>query len=300
MTYPTFDISLKDLIGADPAAWASFVSSEPILRVQPENVDLSTVSASADSVLRVQVAAGEYLLNLELQSSHDVTLPERLGLYSTLLTHRMNLSVRSVVILLRREASARVLTGVLERQWPGGVQPYLRFEYEVIPVWTQPLERLLGGPLALVPLAPLTDEAAGNLPQSVERAISRVRQELPRDRSDIMETALFVLLGLRYEPDEISRLLIGVPAVQESSIYRLFEQREAQGLARGITQGQAAGQAAGRAAGLREMVLFAGRKRLGPPPAEVVAALEQISDHDQLRALADRASEAATWAEVLV
>jgi predicted transposase YdaD len=183
----------------------------------------------------------------------------------------------------------------LERQWPGATQPYLRFEYEVIPVWSQPLERLLGGPLALVPLAPLTDEAAGNLPRSIERAISRVRQELPRDRSDRMETALFVLLGLRYEPDEISRLLIGVPVVQESSIYRLFEQREAQGLARGITQGQAAGQAAG----LREMVVYVGRKRLGPPPAEFLTALEQISDHDQLRALADKASEAATWTEVL-
>lgn len=283
MTYPTFDISLKDLIGADPAAWAGFVSSDPILSVRREDVDLSTVSANADSVLRVRVSAGEYLLNLELQSSHDSTLPDRLWLYSTLLTHRVNLSVRSVVILLRRGANARVLTGVLERQWPGARQPYARFEYEVIPVWSQPLERLLGGPLALVPLAPLTDEAAGNLPQSIERAISRVRQELPRDRSDIMETALFVLLGLRYEPDEISRLLIGVPAVQESSIYRLFEQREARG----------------QAAGLREMVIFAGRKRLGPPPAEVVAALEQISDHDQLRALADKASEAATWAEVL-
>jgi predicted transposase YdaD len=191
--------------------------------------------------------------------------------------------VRSVVILLRREANARVLTGVLERQWPGATQPYLRFEYEVIPVWSQPLERLLGGPLALVPLAPLTDEAAGNLPRSIERAISRVRQELPRDRSDRMETALFVLLGLRYEPDEISRLLIGVPVVQESSIYRLFEQREDRG----------------QAAGLREMVVYVGRKRLGPPPAEFLTALEQISDHDQLRALADKASEAATWTEVL-
>jgi predicted transposase YdaD len=291
VTYPTFDISLKDLIGNDPAAWASFVSNEPIRSVQREDVDLATVAANADSVLRVQVAGGAYLLNLELQSSHDASLPDRLGLYSTLLTHRVGLTVRSVVILLRREANARVLTGLLERQWPGASQPYWRFEYEVIALWTQSLERLLSGPVSLVPLAPLTDEAAANLPQSVERAIQRVRRDLPRDRSDIMETALFVLLGLRYDPDAIGRLLMGVPAVQESSVYRLFEQREAQGEARGLVSGQATG--------LREMVVFAGRKRLGPPPAEFLAALERIADHDQLRALADKAFEATSWAEVL-
>jgi hypothetical protein len=106
-----------------------------------------------------------------------------------------------------------------------------------------------------------------------------------------MEIALFVLLGLRYDPDAIGRLLMGVPAVQESSVYRLFEQREAQGEARGLVSGQATG--------LREMVVFAGRKRLGSPPAEFLAALERIADHDQLRALADKAFEAASWAEVL-
>ena len=102
-----FDATMKDLIEADAASWAALASSVPPLSVRFEDADVSSVTAAADKVLRVRDSTGEWLLDLEPQSSHAGDAPEALHLYSTLLQHRHNLPVRSVLLLLRPRRTRR-------------------------------------------------------------------------------------------------------------------------------------------------------------------------------------------------
>lgn len=121
-----FDATMKDLIEADAASWAALASSIPPTSVRFEDADVSSVTAAADKVLRVVDATGEWLLDLEPQSSHAGDAPDALHLYSTLLQHRHGLRVRSVLLLLRPEANATSATGLLERRHPDEEVPYTR------------------------------------------------------------------------------------------------------------------------------------------------------------------------------
>ena len=163
-----FDASLKDLIEENARAWAEQFTPGPIFDVTVIDADVSTVTAASDKVLRLRAADGDCLLDLEVQSSYDAALPRRLLLYSDLLNHRHSLPVRSVVLLLRKEANAGTLTGLVELRHKPAESPYLAFRYTVVSLWQQPLAPLLNGPVGLLPLAPLTDEAAADLPVVAE------------------------------------------------------------------------------------------------------------------------------------
>src|SRR5262249_18522931 len=146
---------------------------------------------------------------VEAESGFAAEAPEKMLGYSVLLRRRHGLPVRSVLLLLRPEANATNLDGVLslydpEEQALAAKQnrdprPYLIFRYEVVRLWLEPLAPLLGGPLGLLPLAALTDEAARDLPAAVKRITGRLRQEAPGEEAAKLETATFVLLGLRYD-----------------------------------------------------------------------------------------------------
>jgi hypothetical protein len=123
MSSKPFDVSLKELIGNDPMGWAEYLFTEPILGASFIEAETSTVSAQADKVIRIELASGPVLLNLEPQSSYDAQLPQRMHLYSTLLTHRHGLSVHSVALLLRPQANTSSLTGIYERQHPLNAAP---------------------------------------------------------------------------------------------------------------------------------------------------------------------------------
>ena len=276
-----FDISMKDLIERDPTGWAQSFSPEPVLSAEVIQSDTSALSA-ADKVLRVQVASGTFLLNIEPQSSYDARLAERLQFYSSVLSWRENLPVRSVALLLRREANVPALQGTLTRRCPGEPSEYLTFHYQVMRVWAQPEAPFLRGPLALLPLAALTDEAEPHLAETVEQSLQRIQQEAPASEASTIQLALFLLLGLRYDPAVTETLFLRAKAMQESSTYHWLKERQLRDEARG----------------LREGMLHFGRKKLGEPPAAFLASLEQIDNHDRLRALADQVYEASSWDEI--
>src|SRR5262245_37002872 len=148
----TFDPTVKDLMEFAPADWlalAGYAGAASLI-----DADVSTVSAAADKVMRVR-GKPDWLLHWEAQPGPDRTLPERLHLYSTLLRNRHALRVRSVALLLRPGANLSNLTGVYEEGFPG--EPaYLTFRYGVIRVWQLPVERLLAGGAATLPLAPIS------------------------------------------------------------------------------------------------------------------------------------------------
>jgi predicted transposase YdaD len=295
-----FDTSLKELIELDPLGWARFFSPLPVESAQLIDSDLATLLAMADKVLRVQTPGLEYLMQVELQASHSLELVGRLHLYSAALTDRHRLPVRTVVLLLRPEANASNLRGLWEQRFPGE-EAYLTFRYDLIRVWTQPLQGLLQGPLGLLPLAGLTDEAQGQIETVVAAMVQRVRREAPTDRTTTIETALFTLLGLRQNADLIARLIEGVREMEESSFYQLILRRgEERGRQEGRQEGIALGERQGAERGARQTILRLARRKLGEPSPEQLARLEAIADLDRLEQIADRMfNDIRTWDELL-
>jgi len=198
-----FDISVKDLAEEDPLSWSRLHEKRQVDSATSIDADISTVTASPDKVLRAQNATGTWIVNLEAVSTHDSDLPGRVHLKSAMLEARHRVSVRSVVVLLRREASARAITGVLNARLPGETKAYDTFRYEVVRLWRMPMESLLTGGLGTLPLAALTDEARPQLREVVQQIETRLRSEATPTIADKSRTSLFLLLGLRYEAEVI-------------------------------------------------------------------------------------------------
>lgn len=276
MSGKPFDATLKDLIEGDPVAWAARFCPGPVLGASLVDADASTVTAAADKVLRVRQPGGECIVNLEMEARHAGDAPDRLLLYSAVLSNRHELPVRSVVLLMRPEANATAVTGLLEKRHEGEDQPYLTFRYHVVRVWEQSAGTLLAGPPSFLPLAPLTNDAVDDLAGVVTRAIHRMRAETSPDRSDKLERALFGLLDLRFEVDTINQLFLELQKMENTAVYRAVAR---------ITN--------------RETILKMGRKKFGEPTAAQTEVIEQISDLPKLESLMLRLLDVSTWDELL-
>jgi hypothetical protein len=57
--------------------------------------------------------------------------------------------------------------------------------------------------------------------------------------------------------------------------------------------------AKGRVEGAREILIFLGRKKLGPPDEQAGAEIAALTDLDRLHDLVDRVLDVATWDELL-
>jgi hypothetical protein len=66
-----------------------------------------------------------------------------------------------------------------------------------------------------------------------------------------------------------------------------------------MAQWEARGEARGEAKGARNTVLRQGRKRFGPAPAGVEAAIRAISDPNRLDQIADRVLDATSWDDLI-
>jgi hypothetical protein len=284
MSTKPYDATLKDLIEEDGAAWAGLIRSVPVRRATVIDADVSTVTAASDKVVRVEDDLGEWLLNLDPLSSRDPEYPERLHLYSTILGRRHRLRVRSVALLLRREANASNLTGVLEERHPDEELPYLVFRYHVVHVWRLGLAPLLQGGLGTLPLAALTDEAEADLPGVIEQIDRRLQKDAaPAWRAKAL-AATYVLLGLRYPDVVIEPLFRGVTGMEESSTYQLIK---------------AKGRVEGTVEEARKFLLRLGRRKLGEPDAATLLAVEGLTDLERLEALGERLLIVSSWQELL-
>ena len=194
--------------------------------------------------------------------------------------YRHRLPVRSVVLLLRREANAANLTGELRAQFPDEAAPYDEFRYRVVRLWELSSEALPSGDLGTVPLAPLTDQASAALPGVLRRLDERLRREAPAETANKLLAATFVLMGLRYPPDLSRQLLQGVASMEESTTYQYI-----------ISQG--------RIREAKQILLILGRIRFGPPDAQVSAAIEAIDDIERLENLNARLLTVSSWQELL-
>ena len=237
--YNRFDVATKELIWDGPAEWLERLGIGPVGPVEVIDSDVTTLTAAADKVIRVG-GAEPYLVNVELQSSHQTDLAETVWFRQAALYHRHRLPVLTVLILLRREANSPKLTGGFEIKMPDGWLTN-RYNYRVVRLWGEDPEPYLFGGVNLVPLAPLANVSEGDLPGSVDRMAARINAE-PRPRSVKLWTAAYLLMGLCYSEELVSRLLEGVHDMQESTTYQaILREGRNEGRNEGLHEGRVKG-----------------------------------------------------------
>jgi predicted transposase YdaD len=274
-----YDPTLKALVETAPADWLALLRLPPA-PVSVIDADIAAVLAgAADKVLRAQ-ADPAYLLHLDFQAGHDsARLPRRLRPYNTVLEDRHDLLVRSVAVLLQPGADSPQLSGTLERAFPGEA-PYSVFRYAVVRVWQLPVQQLLDGGLGTLPLAPISDVAAADVPAVIRQMERRLERRSERARAAEVWAATHILLGLRYSAEVAAVLLRGVLAMKESSTYQAI-------VAEGALQEA------------RKLLMLVGQERWGTPDEATAAAINAITDVQPLEELTRRTQHVRSWQELL-
>jgi predicted transposase YdaD len=89
-----FDATTKKLLESDPQAWLEMLLGRELGDVRILNVDLSTITTEADSVLLV-AELEPWLVQLEFQTCYDPHLPLRLQRHNILVNYRHRLPVKA-------------------------------------------------------------------------------------------------------------------------------------------------------------------------------------------------------------
>jgi hypothetical protein len=274
-----YDATSKELLQTDPVGWAAFLGVvRPPEQVKLIDSDLSTVTAAADKVLRIEDAS-PWILGVEFQSGSDTGVPRQLLMYNGLLQERHKLPVASALVVLAPRADSTASTGAYQVNPPFG--PAWEFRYTVLKLWQMPVAMFLNGPLAVLPLAPLADVAGVGLPAVAQQVGRRLHAEADLAASERTVTILSVLLKLRYDAVTTEEILRSVyPDIRESPGYKVFFSE-------------------GRIEEARSLILRMGHKKLGPPTPGVEAALNAITDLARLEALSEKLLDVNTWDELL-
>jgi hypothetical protein len=279
------DDALKHLTELSPQDWV-VRGGWPAAAAALIDADIGTISGAADKAIRVS-GVPDWLLAIDFQSGHDALakLPDLL-LYNSALFKRHGLPVRTLLVLLHRSADSRKLTGLYERGF--AAEPFdAALRYRVLRVWEIPAATWLSGGLGLVPLAPLGSVPKADLPAVVTQMKQRFERDAPSQANELW-SAVYILMGLRYESAIVQSLLRGVKNMKESTTYQAI-----------LGEGEAIGVAKGKAEEARKMLLLQGRDRFGEPSAKIVAQLDAVTDLGRLEALLIRLLHAKTWEELL-
>jgi hypothetical protein len=312
MPGPIDDV-LKHLTELSPRDWVER-GGWPATAAALIDADIGTISGATDKAIHVS-GNPDWLLAIDFQAGHDslAKLPDLL-LYNSALFKRHRLLVRTLLVLLHRGADSPKLTGLYERGFSG--EPFdVALRYRVLRVWEIPATTLLSGGLGLAALAPLGKVQKADLPALVTQMKQRFDHEAP-SHAKVLWSAVYILMGLRYENALVHSLFRGVMNMKESTTYQaILEEGEAIGVAKGeaigVAKGEAIGVAKGEAIGVakgeargkaeeaRKLLVLQGRVRFGAPSAKIAAQLDAIIDLSQLEALAVRLLHVTTWEELL-
>ena len=283
------DATTKFAFNLHPRVWLALAGlSVPPTDAGVSLVDatLTTVSMTADKLVRVEVDGVVYLVHVEFQTSRDADFDWRMLRYNVWARNQYGLPVRSVAFLFHRRAAATVTGRVFDRPDDASL---LDFRYRVVRLWELPVGPLLAGPIGTVPLAVLSAVDDADLPDVVERVGRRVVDELPKTAARDMAEVVAVFLGLRVKSLETVEALMGTFAemLEDSVTYQAIRQGEARGEARGEVRGR------------QTSLLEQGGDRFGPPSDAVVERVRGTADVAQLQAWSKRLLTAAGWDDVL-
>ena len=282
-----FDVTLKSLLEDSPEDWP-ILAGVAAAEVTVIDADVATLSGAADKVLRLS-GPPPWIMHFEFQAGPDASLPRRMNVYNAALEDRHDLPVGSVVVLLRPQANLSTITGLYQRRTPQASEPYRLFRYQVIRVWELPVQSLLQGGLGRLALAPVSAVRESELPGVLREMKQRVARVRDRGRLGRWWTAVYVLMGLRYQDALVERLLQGVLDMEESTTYQAI-----------IRKGVAKGRTEGALEEVRKLLLRLGQTQFHTEaPADVQARVEAMQDLDQLEQLLLRVTQVSSWDELL-
>ena len=190
--------------------------------------------------------------------------------------------VASVLVVLRETGDSPAYNGVWPVTPPFG--PPWEFRYTVVKLWEASAERLLAGPLALTPLAPVADLGQLDVAEVLRRTLEREAREAAPEVVDRMFAAIGILLTMRYGEMTSKELLSRFPELREMAPFKMYFDD---------------GRAEGRAAEARAVIARQGRKKFGPPRPEHEAALAAVADLSRLEELTERLLDVNTWDDLL-
>jgi predicted transposase YdaD len=294
-----FDAALRELFELEPAAWLEFlgipVADRSLVKVVDSNI--STITAEADKVVRID-GDEPLIVHTEFLSGRDPEYPGKAHWYNTLLDRRHQVPVWTVAVLLRLAADGPELTGIYGKAFPGRGD-YLWFRYDVVRIWLEPPERLLGSGLPLLPLAPVSNVAPERLPDVLTAVAARLRDDAGPELALTLWTATAILIGLRYPREQVGKLIegvatmvLGIRGIEESWVYQDI-------LTKGLAEGRAKGLAEGRVQEAADVLLRLGRKRFGEPDQRVAERVAGVRELDRLNVLLDRILDVSSWDELL-
>jgi hypothetical protein len=278
-----FDATLKGLARNRPGAFPSTFDAPPTLPVSLLNVDLSTITRSADLVFGLGNPVQE-ILHIDCQSSANARKHADVMLYNALLFHRYLVPVHSILLLLRPQAAHSNQDGTIRYQ-PRPNRGKMDFGYEVVCLWEMQAEELLKGDLGTAPLAPLGRLSAGTseevgLAAIIQRLIERLQKEAPAEQVRELLTAAYILTGLRVRRPVARQLFRGVRGMYDSDTFlEILEE--------------------GQLKQAKKDLLRFGRSHLGPADDPVQAAVSALEDLERLDRMLDRVEAVSSWQELL-
>src|SRR5262249_36521805 len=136
-------------------------------------------------------------------------LPDRVHWYSTILRHTHKVPVHSTILLFRPVADGPELTGLYEQTDRQGVA-YDWFRYNVVRIWERPVGEVLAAGLPVLPLAPVSNVAAEKVSQVLLAISDRLARETTPEQAAEFWNATTILMGLRYEKEQIYAIIEGV------------------------------------------------------------------------------------------
>jgi hypothetical protein len=272
-----FDATLKELLAQAPGDWQKAFHLPVLQPATALNADVSTITAATD----VAIGYGDPLqeiVDVNFQSGPDPNVAARLHLYSAAFHLRFPVPIRSILILLRPKAIVKGLTGKLS--YTSGGKRVL-FEYDVIRMWKEPVERFLEGGVGLLPLAPLCKKSEGVSWREVIHEIDRRLAQLPDQAQAVrLMTATWNLAALRIPNKKIAGLFEGVTVMHKLPAWDEAELR-------------------GSLATSQKYILKLGRERFGDPAPKTENALTAINDLDRLERMFDAISTVKSWKALL-
>jgi Domain of unknown function (DUF4351) len=157
------------------------------------------------------------------------------------------------------------------------------FPFHLVRVWEVPAERLLRGPLAMLPLTPLTRVDPDEVPRVLSEMNRRTDHEATRAQAETLWAATFQLLALRYDQTTIERWrdFMATLDISKTPLVKMIQRDAA------VEQARAS-------------LLRQGQKKFGTPaPGEIQATISGLADLDRLNALSERLLDVNSWQELL-
>src|SRR5436305_1856184 len=225
-----WDDTLKRLIMANPQDFVSMIIEEA--RYEGDlATELKNWTRRADVAMSILLHGEKMVLDLEIQSTQDDTMGQRLLEYNVLATREHNCRVISCVIYLREDDN--IVESPLIWGLPNGAQ-ILVFRYIVIKMWELPVQDILeSGLVGLYPLLPL---AEGGKQYHV---IDTMIEQIVAAKQWHLLSFSHIIAGLVFTQEQDHeylqrRFAVFEDILEESWVYQEIEKK---GLEKGLKQG---------------------------------------------------------------